>query len=170
MGKKPAPTWTWALFGAFIFVTGVVSAVKAPRPAPELSTLQRIEGAVTAVTQRPSHRTRTAKHGVSISEGSWDITLVAGDDARSFDLGHLSGDQIRRTHALTRERHVVALHDGASVWQLETPSSIALSYPVRKANVDAERKTNLAAAALVALLGLVFIGVGSMQALRSPAA
>jgi hypothetical protein len=163
MGKQPAPPWAWMVSGALLLAAGAAWAFNAPPLAPDLASLQRMDGVVTTVQQGPSHRTRTAKNAVMISGGTWDMTFVSGDEVRYFDLGHFSDDQISRTHALTRERDVVALHDGTNVWQLETPSGIAVSYPARKANAEAERKTHLGLAAVMGLFGLVSVGVGSMQ-------
>jgi hypothetical protein len=166
MGKKAAPPWLWQVMGAVFLGAALTLAWRGPAPAPDFSSLQRLEVAVQSLKQRPAQKTRTAKRGVSTREGTWDIALATGAEVRWFDLGHLSSQQITQTAALEGKGDVVALHDGASVWQLETPSGVALGYPSRKASVDAERQNQLALAGVVALLGFICVGVGSLLSRR----
>jgi hypothetical protein len=163
MGKKAAPPWLWMAVGVVLLGVGITLAVTGASAAPDFSSLQRLEVAVQSLKQRPAQQTRTPGRGVSTREGTWDLAVAVDGDVRWFDLGHLTTDQIRRTAALTGQADVVALHDGATVWQLETPSGVALGYASRKAGFDAERLTQLGVAGMTALLGLISIGVGSMQ-------
>ena len=144
-------------------------------PLPSFDSLQRVEAVYVRrepIPLRVTSRSSTGRHGggYAYSSGGGDNVLlnIKGEE-RWFLVQSSTRNPLIWSADPTANTPLVAYHDGARIWHLETREGSLLDYQTLAADVLSERKTarNIMAGAVVLILLFVFMGVVEIRRARA---
>lgn len=154
-----------AAVGAFLILFQLFSAFDPTRfPFPSFDSLQRVEGVYVKRESIPltvTSRSSTGRYG-----GGYTYSSGGGDNVLLNIKGEERWFLVKRTNPidwsneLAAETPIVAYHDGARIWQMESPKGGILDYQTLAAEMLSQRRGSLLSIAAIVASGLILITVG----------
>lgn len=163
-----------AAAGAFLILFQLSSAFDSTRfPFPSFDSLQRVEAVYVKRERIPlrvfSRTSGPYGGGYTYSTGGGDNVLLNIKGAERWFL-------VKRTNPIdwsnepAAETPIVAYHDGARIWQMESPEGSILDYQTLAAEMLSQRRGSFLGIAAIVAAGLILIAAGLVLIHRGRAA